>query len=279
MLEFLSLWNEQIPIRNLSHGFKQRLITLAPLSVVNNFSKVYPYTKKYRSLLPEAYDHVFITDSDDVFNKASENRLLLKIVKFLHRSKWLRYLSEGPYIINPIWNAVLLFDEIIDRNLSVCADQTLILYIQSIENYENVIPRIYGRYNRLVLHGNLTWDQAKRLIHPNVIEIRIVGRIQMSPLQHNDFVQFVKQYCRSKEHRWKFVLIYVIFFLIHILLHVFTRYVIVPRFEIDMKSEGVKIVELLWLSATAAQFSFLEGWDRVLISMDTMSGIEHKNNA
>uniref|UniRef100_A0A7E4V6S7 F-box domain-containing protein n=1 Tax=Panagrellus redivivus TaxID=6233 RepID=A0A7E4V6S7_PANRE len=202
MLEFLRFKNEQIPIRKLSYGFNQRLITLAPLNVVKNFSKVYPRTKKYRSLLPEVYDHVFITDNDDVFNWASENRLLLKVVKFLHRFKWLRYLSEGPYIINPMWNAVLLFDEIIDRNIHIYADQTLILHIQSIENYESMILRIYGRYNRLVLHGNLTWDLAKRLIHPNVIEIRIVGRIQMFPLQRGDFVQFVKQYCRSKEHRY-----------------------------------------------------------------------------
>uniref|UniRef100_A0A7E4V6V1 Glycosyltransferase family 92 protein n=1 Tax=Panagrellus redivivus TaxID=6233 RepID=A0A7E4V6V1_PANRE len=150
-------------------------------------NKIYPCTRKYRSLLPEAYDHVFITDSDDVFNWAMKNSFLLRM---------------GPYIINPIWNAVLLFDEIIDQNCYICADQTLILHIQSIANYENLIPRICGTYNRLVLHGNFTWDQAKRLINANVIEIRIIGRLEIPPTQHNNFDIFVMRHCQSKEHKY-----------------------------------------------------------------------------
>uniref|UniRef100_A0A7E4V8B3 Glycosyltransferase family 92 protein n=1 Tax=Panagrellus redivivus TaxID=6233 RepID=A0A7E4V8B3_PANRE len=141
----------------------------------------------YRKTVIKAYDHVFITDSDDVFNWAMKNSFLLRM---------------GPYIINPIWNAVLLFDEIIDQNCYICADQTLILHIQSIANYENLIPRICGTYNRLVLHGNFTWDQAKRLINANVIEIRIIGRLEIPPTQHNNFDIFVMRHCQSKEHKY-----------------------------------------------------------------------------
>uniref|UniRef100_A0A7E4UYW0 Phage protein n=1 Tax=Panagrellus redivivus TaxID=6233 RepID=A0A7E4UYW0_PANRE len=55
------------------------------------------------------------------------------------------------------------------------------------------IPYISGPYTRLVLHGNINVNQVKRLVNPNVQQVRISAALEMLKEEYNDFAEFVAQ--------------------------------------------------------------------------------------
>uniref|UniRef100_A0A7E4ZX14 7TM_GPCR_Srx domain-containing protein n=1 Tax=Panagrellus redivivus TaxID=6233 RepID=A0A7E4ZX14_PANRE len=86
----------------------------------------------------------------------------------------------------------------------IYVDDTLILHCQ-IAGYQKLIPYIFGPYKRLVLHGRITWSQAKQLIHDGVEQVRINAIIQMEPMDYDDFVDFVIRHCRGSEYKFSFL--------------------------------------------------------------------------
>uniref|UniRef100_A0A7E4V8V4 F-box domain-containing protein n=1 Tax=Panagrellus redivivus TaxID=6233 RepID=A0A7E4V8V4_PANRE len=188
-------------LRKLPYGFKKRIITLAPTSVISNFSKVCTFAKKFCFDVIENYDQVLITDSDEVYRLATRDTYVLRIFKFLYQFKYLRLMIDGDYTINPTWKTVLLVDEIIDKNIYISVNDTLILYCISKEKCKEVIPFLGGSYTRLVIYGVCPWTQAKQLIYSDVKEVRIRARIQLHPLRYRKFAKFVVRHCRSYDQR------------------------------------------------------------------------------
>uniref|UniRef100_A0A7E4ZSY2 Response regulator n=1 Tax=Panagrellus redivivus TaxID=6233 RepID=A0A7E4ZSY2_PANRE len=79
----------------------------------------------------------------------------------------------------------------------IYVEDTLNLHCESIEICEKIIPFIIGPYSRLIISGNITWNQAKRLITANVKHVRIDARMQFKPKERSDFVNFVMKFCRG----------------------------------------------------------------------------------
>uniref|UniRef100_A0A7E4V0Q5 Recep_L_domain domain-containing protein n=1 Tax=Panagrellus redivivus TaxID=6233 RepID=A0A7E4V0Q5_PANRE len=194
---------EKMPLATLPYGFKKRLIVLAPLSIVNNFSRAYSEVEKFRPLLPDVRDDVYITDDHRVCRWAKKDSKMFRIWKYCHQFEYSRKANDGNHTIKPAWNSVLLVDEIIDHGKKIYVDDTLILHCQ-IQGYEKIIPYIMGPYTRLVLHGRITWNQVQRLIHAGVKQIRINARIQIQPAEYNDFVDFIVRHCRGPEYNFSF---------------------------------------------------------------------------
>uniref|UniRef100_A0A7E4V938 PemK-like protein n=1 Tax=Panagrellus redivivus TaxID=6233 RepID=A0A7E4V938_PANRE len=81
-------------------------------------------------------------------------------------------------------------------------NNTLILNLESVESYDRVVPLIVGPYySRLVLHGQFTWVQVKRLVHSNVKQVRLMNRITVKPREYDDVVQFVLRFSRHFENK------------------------------------------------------------------------------
>uniref|UniRef100_A0A7E4VU62 F-box domain-containing protein n=1 Tax=Panagrellus redivivus TaxID=6233 RepID=A0A7E4VU62_PANRE len=197
-MSFLLPESQKIPLSKLSYGFRKRLITLAPLRIVNELSNLCPNVKKFRLIQPQAYDHVFMTDNDEVFRWASKDTFLFRVFKILHQFALLRFLLDGLVATpNPMWEDVVSVQDMRSKEQWIYVEKTLILFCNSIDGYETVIPYICGPYTRLILHGNIRWDQVIRLIHPGVTKMRINARIQI-PEQTNDyFANYIAKHVRG----------------------------------------------------------------------------------
>uniref|UniRef100_A0A7E4UMY6 Recep_L_domain domain-containing protein n=1 Tax=Panagrellus redivivus TaxID=6233 RepID=A0A7E4UMY6_PANRE len=145
------------------------------------------------------YDQVFITDSDEIYQWASKDTLMFRLFKCFERYSVFRFFLGGLISINPCWRSVLWVDEVINKSEPVEITDTLILHCNSIEIYSKVIPRIRGSYHRLILHGHISWDQIKQLIHPGVKQIRINAKFDMKPDEHDEFVFFIRRHCCGME--------------------------------------------------------------------------------
>uniref|UniRef100_A0A7E4VWU7 Neur_chan_LBD domain-containing protein n=1 Tax=Panagrellus redivivus TaxID=6233 RepID=A0A7E4VWU7_PANRE len=176
---------------------------LASFNLVNSLSQVCSDVKKFRSCIPNAHDQVYITDNHIVYHWAKTDTFLFRIWRYFHQFEITRKANDGDHTLKPAWTSVLLIDEIIDNDKKIYVDDTIILHCQ-IESYEKVLPYIFGPYTRLVLHGNITWNQVQRLIHPGVVQIRINARIHMQPAEYDDFVELATGHIRSNWHSFSF---------------------------------------------------------------------------
>uniref|UniRef100_A0A7E4VT25 F-box domain-containing protein n=1 Tax=Panagrellus redivivus TaxID=6233 RepID=A0A7E4VT25_PANRE len=182
------------PLSKLPYCFQKRLIALAPLRILNDLGRVLPGIRMFRSFCPKAYDKVFITDHPNVYKWATKDTFVFEMFKLLYQFTFLSYLLDGSDNVNPVWQAVLCVDEIIDKKQAIYVEDTLVLYCESINEYQKVIPYICGPYTRLVLHGNINMHQIISLLHPDVNKIRINANIQIPPLSHDHFAELmVKQ--------------------------------------------------------------------------------------
>uniref|UniRef100_A0A7E4VSL5 Uncharacterized protein n=1 Tax=Panagrellus redivivus TaxID=6233 RepID=A0A7E4VSL5_PANRE len=172
----------------LPYAFRKRLVTLAPTRIVDEFNQL------CKNDNIQAYDHVFITDNIKVFKWASKDTFLFRVFKFLHQFAILRFFLDGSNHTNPMWEAVVHVRDIRRSKQNIYVDETLVLYCNSISGYDYVIPYIRGPYTRLILHGNIRWDQVMQLIHPGVTRVRINATIQM-PIQYYDvFAEFIAKH-------------------------------------------------------------------------------------
>uniref|UniRef100_A0A7E4W220 Helitron_like_N domain-containing protein n=1 Tax=Panagrellus redivivus TaxID=6233 RepID=A0A7E4W220_PANRE len=151
----------------------------------------------------DAHRQVFITDNPAICREASRDTFLFRFCKLLDKFKHWRENKDGNHTIYPVWDSVLLVDEIVDRNKKIYVDDTLIMHCQ-IENFEKVIPYIFGPYSRLVLHGDSTWNQVKRLVQSGVKQVRHSGLIRLQPTELDDFVDFVMRHSRGLEYTFSF---------------------------------------------------------------------------
>uniref|UniRef100_A0A7E4V6Q8 Metallophos domain-containing protein n=1 Tax=Panagrellus redivivus TaxID=6233 RepID=A0A7E4V6Q8_PANRE len=151
----------------------------------------------------DTYDQVFITDDEEIYQWASEDRYRLRMIKFLQKYKCIRYILDCSHDVNAVWKSVVWADEIINEEEPIFVTDTLILHCGSIESYRKVIPRIRGSYNRLVLHGHMSWFQVKQLIHPNVKQVRINATFEMLPveIERENFVNYIMKHCRGAEYK------------------------------------------------------------------------------
>uniref|UniRef100_A0A7E4VKM2 Rhamnulose-1-phosphate aldolase n=1 Tax=Panagrellus redivivus TaxID=6233 RepID=A0A7E4VKM2_PANRE len=107
----------------------------------------------------------------------------------------------GLISINSCWRSVLWVDEVINKSEPVEITDTLILHCNSIEAYSRVIPRICGAYNRLILHGHMSWDQIKQLIHSGVQQVRINAKFEIEPEEYVKFACFMRTHSRGREYK------------------------------------------------------------------------------
>uniref|UniRef100_A0A7E4W1S3 Neur_chan_LBD domain-containing protein n=1 Tax=Panagrellus redivivus TaxID=6233 RepID=A0A7E4W1S3_PANRE len=156
-----------------------------------------------QSLLPDARDQVYITDNHIVCRWAMKETIMFRIRRYLHQFDYTRKVNDGYHTIMPAWKSVLMVDEIMEKGKKIYVDDTLILHCQ-IANYEKMIPYIFGPYTRLVLHGNITWKQAKLLIHPGVVQVRINAKIHLQHTEYADFVEFATRHIRGIWYNFSF---------------------------------------------------------------------------
>uniref|UniRef100_A0A7E5A1R4 Recep_L_domain domain-containing protein n=1 Tax=Panagrellus redivivus TaxID=6233 RepID=A0A7E5A1R4_PANRE len=97
-------------------------------------------------------------------------------------------------------------DEVTDRKRLIHVADTVILHCESIESYEKVIPFIVGPYRRLIINGNVTYQQVERLVTcaANVKQVLINARIHFEPGEHIIFVNLVMQFCRGPLYRFSY---------------------------------------------------------------------------
>uniref|UniRef100_A0A7E4W7F0 Short transient receptor potential channel 5 n=1 Tax=Panagrellus redivivus TaxID=6233 RepID=A0A7E4W7F0_PANRE len=139
----------------------------------------------------KVFDQVFITNSDDVRRWASKDTFFFRVFKFLYQYGILRVIFDGYGGVNPMWQAVLLVDDVIDKKREICIEDTLVLHCDSPDAYDKIIPYIYGPYTRLVLHGCITVDQVKQLVNKNVQNVRISAKIEMTERDYDGFAKFM----------------------------------------------------------------------------------------
>uniref|UniRef100_A0A7E4ZZC0 DUF1801 domain-containing protein n=1 Tax=Panagrellus redivivus TaxID=6233 RepID=A0A7E4ZZC0_PANRE len=101
------------------------------------------------------------------------------------------YLLDGNRNVNPIWQNVLRVDDIVSNRQHIYVEDTLIVYCDSINAYQMVIPFICGPYTRLILHGRVHSDQVKQLTHPGVKKVRISAQLTIPLDKYDDFAKFV----------------------------------------------------------------------------------------
>uniref|UniRef100_A0A7E4ZY93 Transmembrane protein n=1 Tax=Panagrellus redivivus TaxID=6233 RepID=A0A7E4ZY93_PANRE len=150
------------------------------------------------------YDQVFITDSDEMYQWASKDTFMFRLLKFLQKFRYLRFFLDGIITVNSCWQSVLRVDEVNSKNEHVDIADTLILHCNSIETYSKVIPRIRGSYNSLILHGHISWDQIKQLIHPDVKQVRINAVFKINPVakEYEEFINFIIKHCRGMDYKF-----------------------------------------------------------------------------
>uniref|UniRef100_A0A7E4UUZ6 DUF223 domain-containing protein n=1 Tax=Panagrellus redivivus TaxID=6233 RepID=A0A7E4UUZ6_PANRE len=176
-----------------------RMLHLVPLKIINKYIGICSLFEKFFPLDIDAHEQVFITDNQVVGVKAKEDTFLFRIWKCLDQFEFCRSTFDGCHTIYPVWKSVLMVDEIIDMKNRIYVSDTLILDCQ-IQGYENVIPKIFGPYTRLVLHGTITLSQVQRLMRPSVKHVRINARLQIEPAEYDDFVRLVVNHIRSVEY-------------------------------------------------------------------------------
>uniref|UniRef100_A0A7E5A135 Gelsolin-like domain-containing protein n=1 Tax=Panagrellus redivivus TaxID=6233 RepID=A0A7E5A135_PANRE len=165
----------------------------------NGFSDV-------KNLRPDVHDHVLVTDNHHAYLWASKETFLFRVFKLLHKIAVFRFLLDGIGDVNPIWHAVIRADDIIYKKQQIYVKETLVLYCDSTDAYEKIIPYISGPYFRLILHGNVNVDQVKRLINPNVMQVRISAKMDLLEQDYDDFAEFVLKQTSSFSNKWyKFV--------------------------------------------------------------------------
>uniref|UniRef100_A0A7E4UMX9 Glycosyltransferase family 92 protein n=1 Tax=Panagrellus redivivus TaxID=6233 RepID=A0A7E4UMX9_PANRE len=140
---------------------------------------------------PEVCDHVFITDDDEVLRWARQDTFLWRLFKWLHEFAIFRVILDGYGDINPMWENVFHVSNFINNNKEINVRKTLVLHCNSVFNYAQIIPHIWGPYTRLVLHGNITLNQVKRLVTPKVMRVRI-GALTTLESHYVNYIEFAK---------------------------------------------------------------------------------------
>uniref|UniRef100_A0A7E4VWA5 F-box domain-containing protein n=1 Tax=Panagrellus redivivus TaxID=6233 RepID=A0A7E4VWA5_PANRE len=196
--------NNNLPYSNLPYAFKRRLIQLASLGDAKNISIACSDLKTLHKNRRKCYTNVYITDNNYVCNAAvrkakTEHRF--RLLRYLPRFCWLRYLSDGPVTINPTWQTVLPVGKIIDENKPLYINDTLILYFLSVDSYARLMPLVAGSYTRLVLYGQFTWAQVESLIHANVKQVRIMGNVEVEPEEYDNVIKFVLRFPRGADYK------------------------------------------------------------------------------
>uniref|UniRef100_A0A7E4VAF7 Recep_L_domain domain-containing protein n=1 Tax=Panagrellus redivivus TaxID=6233 RepID=A0A7E4VAF7_PANRE len=106
----------------------------------------------------------------------------------------MRYVSDGPFTINPAWKSVLAVDEVVNKNKPLFINDTLVLYFTSVESYDQALKLIDGSYSRLILYGPVTWPQVKQLLHANVKQVRIMGNVDVKLMEYDSVVNTVRRF-------------------------------------------------------------------------------------
>uniref|UniRef100_A0A7E4VIL6 F-box domain-containing protein n=1 Tax=Panagrellus redivivus TaxID=6233 RepID=A0A7E4VIL6_PANRE len=181
-----------IPLLKLPYAFKERLIRLASLKTVSKLATICPDVTNFR------YNQMFITDNEEVFRWASTNTFLFQVFKLLYQFRSFKYILDGHFSFNSTWKSVLRVSDIQNNNRCIHVNDILILNCQ---NYQNVIPFIVGPYNKLIIHGRITWEEVKKLIHDGVKEVRINARMSLAQEQYDDVVDFLMKHLRGVDHR------------------------------------------------------------------------------
>uniref|UniRef100_A0A7E4ZTI2 DUF2313 domain-containing protein n=1 Tax=Panagrellus redivivus TaxID=6233 RepID=A0A7E4ZTI2_PANRE len=189
------LKREKLPFEDLPYGYKKRLSALISISALDSFREICPEATELASHRPFVYDQLFITDDDALFKLGSEKARFFRWFRIYYKK--VRYLVDGHISFYPTWHSVLSVDDGINKNGKIYVTDTLVLQCLRVESYDKIIPRITGSYTRLVLCGNITWVQAKLLIHPEVQHIKIYGHLIIYDEEYDDFVEFVRQHVRS----------------------------------------------------------------------------------
>uniref|UniRef100_A0A7E4UL37 Transmembrane protein n=1 Tax=Panagrellus redivivus TaxID=6233 RepID=A0A7E4UL37_PANRE len=119
------------------------------------------------------------------------------MLKMMYKFSLLKAAFDGWGDLNPVWQAVLRVDDIVNKRQHAYARDTLVLHCDSTNSYEKIIPFICGPYTRLVLHGNINVDQVKRLANSNVKKVRISAILDLLEEDYDDFVEFISKHCSS----------------------------------------------------------------------------------
>uniref|UniRef100_A0A7E4VSV0 Glycosyltransferase family 92 protein n=1 Tax=Panagrellus redivivus TaxID=6233 RepID=A0A7E4VSV0_PANRE len=149
--------------------------------------------KSSQNVLPPYLDFncVFITDNDNVYRWASNETFIFRIFKMLHQFAVFRVILDGITDINPVWQAVLRVDDIVEKKLQIYVKNTLVLYCVSTDSYEKIVPFIIGKYSRLILHGNITIYQLSPLATQYVDKIRVSARMEIPQEKYDNFALFM----------------------------------------------------------------------------------------
>uniref|UniRef100_A0A7E4VNE3 F-box domain-containing protein n=1 Tax=Panagrellus redivivus TaxID=6233 RepID=A0A7E4VNE3_PANRE len=199
-LNFSKPESKTIPLAKLPYGFRKRVIQFIPAEIKNEFVKACAVIDRR---VWDDHKQVFIIDNHKMCRKAMNDTFLFRLCKCLDQFKRWRKIKDEEYTIHPVWNSVLLVDEILDRQKDIYVNDTLILHCQP-ENYEKVIPRIVGHYTRLVVNGSISWTQLKRLIHPGVKQVLVGGSFMLNYAMFDDFVDFIVRHCRGLDYTFSF---------------------------------------------------------------------------
>uniref|UniRef100_A0A7E4VHW6 Uncharacterized protein n=1 Tax=Panagrellus redivivus TaxID=6233 RepID=A0A7E4VHW6_PANRE len=189
------LKKETLPFDTLCHNFKKRLANLAPVADIGTLCKICPEIKQLCSDRQIYYvDQVSLTDN--IFY-----HLALRKVPFFRRYKLLykrlRFIIDGIYFFTAPYQSVLKIESLFPKTRKIYVEDTLFLDCVNTESYDKLVASISGPYTRLVLGGNITWAQAKLLIHSKVQKVFIHARIKIEPEEYDDFVAFVVQHSGS----------------------------------------------------------------------------------
>uniref|UniRef100_A0A7E4V2H6 Gamma-glutamylcysteine synthetase regulatory subunit n=1 Tax=Panagrellus redivivus TaxID=6233 RepID=A0A7E4V2H6_PANRE len=190
---------ETLPSAKLPSNFKKRIATLAPLRLVNGLSKVCPEVEKLRPIHPDVYDQVFITDW--VYRWASNNTIFFQIFQLYYQFALIRVMVDGYYSINSVWRTVLRVDDVEQQKRHIYVKDTLVLNCKTLQSYEKVIPLICGPYHKLILLGNITWNQVKQLVHPGVRQVRIDANLALHWKEYDDFAHFWFKQAHELDYR------------------------------------------------------------------------------
>uniref|UniRef100_A0A7E4VMW9 F-box domain-containing protein n=1 Tax=Panagrellus redivivus TaxID=6233 RepID=A0A7E4VMW9_PANRE len=195
-MPFIEYENDNLPFTNLPYEFKSRLINLSSTIDIPKLREICPDIKPicHRRRKFDKCTNVFISDNKKVYDAARREIDAKMVQNFYSRFQCIRYIFDGPLTFDPRWDSIIHVDEL-DENKPIVVQDTLILHCKSFQVYEKVIPLIIGRYSRLILYGEITWEQAKKLLHAHVKQVRIEGRICLNLSEYDDFVEYVQHFC------------------------------------------------------------------------------------